>query len=578
MYNLSEKKLYKPFSNDLEKVEVISYLKKILIQESSLITIAATYGVIIALLSLAVPISVQFLINSVSFTATTQPIIFLGITLFLFLGFWSLLNILRFYVTEIFQRKFFARMTSEVGLSLLNAEYKTFETANQTEMVNRFFETTNIQKSIPKILTKTFAIALQTIAGLILVSFYHPIFLVFSLFAGTSVFLIWILYYKKALKSAFYESRRKYDIVGWLEDIARGHLSFKSKAGHDYAKYKINFLTGLYLEERKQHFKSLFSQTILLLALYVVSSISLLMIGGLLVLKGQLTIGQLAAAELVLSTSLYGISQFGKDFESFYDLIASCEKLSQFQNIPSDRKNGLKLPSENINIKFKDVFFRNNSNSYLLNIDITYNKSYAILSEGFSTKKLILDMMLGFTKPEQGSIQLNGVNLKDFDLYEYRSEISLIDNSPLIEASIKEYLTLGSETISDAEINNILTAVKLDEHILQLQDGILSRIIPSGWPFSQTEKILLKIARALLRKTEIIILTEVFDSIAPKIRNTVFEYINNHTQTTLIYFTNRENDLENFDQYIVIKNNSSKLFNSKEELLEFKEKSSENEQ
>ncbi len=577
MYNLSEKKLYKPFSNDLERVEVICYLKKILSQESSLITIAATYGVIIALLSLAVPISVQFLINSVSFTATKQPIIFLGVTLFLFLGFWSLLNILRFYVTEIFQRKFFARMTSEVGLSLLNAEYKTFETANQTEMVNRFFETTNIQKSIPKILTKTFAIALQTIAGLILVSFYHPIFLVFSLFVGTSVFLIWILYYKKALKSAFYESRRKYDIVGWLEDIARGHLSFKSKAGHDYAKYKINFLTGLYLEERKKHFKSLFSQTILLLALYVVSSISLLMIGGLLVLKGQLTIGQLAAAELVLSTSLYGISQFGKDFESFYDLVASCEKLSQFQNIPSDRKNGLKLPSENINITFRDVFFRNNSNSYLLNIDIKYNKSYAILSEGFSTKKLILDMLLGFTKPEQGSIQLNGINLKDLDLYEYRSEISLIDNSPLIEANIKEYLTLGSEEISDAEINNILTAVKLDEHILQLQDGIFSRIIPSGWPFSQTEKILLKIARALLRKTEIIILTEIFDSIAPKIRNTVFKYINNHTQTTLIYFTNRESDLENFDQYIVIKNNSSKLFKSKEELLEFKEKSSENE-
>ncbi len=83
----------------------------------------------------------------------------------------------------------------------------------------------------------------------------------------------------------------------------------------------------------------MFSQVILLLTLYAVASVSLLVLGGWLVLKGQLTIGQLVAAELILSAVLYSFSQLGRDLENFYDLVASCQKLSKFYNFSIEKKD-----------------------------------------------------------------------------------------------------------------------------------------------------------------------------------------------------------------------------------------------
>jgi putative ABC transport system ATP-binding protein len=574
MHQLSEKKLYKPFSNDIDQPIIFSYLKKILAKDSYFIKIAAIYGVVISLLSLAIPLSVQLLINSVSYTAMMQPVFFLGITLFLFLGFWAFLNATRFYVTEIFQRKFFSRMAAEVGLSLLDAEYKTFEESNQTEMVNRFFEAINIQKTIPKLLTKTFAVILQAVAGLLLVTFYHPIFLVFSLLIILCVWMIWSSYYKESLKSSFYESRRKYDIAGWLEDIARGHSIFKSQNGHDYAKFKIDFLTGLYLKDRKTHFRNLFSQVLLLLALYVVASVLLLVIGGWLILKGQLTVGQLVAAELVLSVSLYGISQLGKDFEGFYDLVASCEKLSQFQNIPSDKKGGDPVPENDWHISFKDVSYKNRQHSYLFNFDIHDGQNYAIFSEGFSIRSLVIDMIHGFTEPHHGIIELNGKNLIDYDLYEYRAKIGVIDDSPLIEGTVGEYLSLGSKGISKPEIVDVLKILDLEKVILRdNEEGLNLRVIPSGWPFSETEKLLLKTARILLLKPEIIIITEIFDILAPEVRAKLLRYLAKDHSSSVLYFTSRNESLEHFDSYLLIERTQSLFFNSSEEIVKFQRSS-----
>ena len=130
---------------------------------------------------------------------------------------------------------------------------------------------------------------------------------------------------------------------------------FKSQNGCDYAKYKVNELTKRYLDDRKKHFKYLLSQTILLLILYAFSSAVLLILGGYLVLKGQLTLGQLVAAELILSSILYSMSQFGGDFENMYDLIAACEKLSSLLNIPTKKEKSGKPKISN----FKEIHFDN---------------------------------------------------------------------------------------------------------------------------------------------------------------------------------------------------------------------------
>jgi biotin carboxyl carrier protein len=182
---------------------------------------------------------------------------------------------------------------------------------------------------------------LQGFVGLIVVSFYHPVFFLFSLAITFSLWLIWSRFYKQAVNHSLSKSQTKYDIVKCFEEI-------KESASDDSdVEQRINFLTGNYLKERKLRFRSLFFQVILLLALYAISSVCLLVIGGWLVLKGQLTIGQLVAAELILSALLYNFSQLGRDLENFYDLVASCQKLSKFYNFSIEKKDF--IPFTNFN-------------------------------------------------------------------------------------------------------------------------------------------------------------------------------------------------------------------------------------
>jgi hypothetical protein len=204
----------------------------------------------------------------------------------------------------------------------------------KSEVVNRFFETITIQKTIPKFLTKTFSTILQGAVGLVVVSFYHPIFFIFSLAIVVSLWLIWSRFYKQAVTNSLDKSQIKYDIAHCLEEISQSKNSVNLGV-----EQKINDLTGKYLNSRKMRFRSLFAQVVLLLALYVFASVSLIVIGGWLVLKGQLTIGQLVAAELILSALLYNFSALGRDLESFYDLVASCQKLSKFYNFSIEKKD-----------------------------------------------------------------------------------------------------------------------------------------------------------------------------------------------------------------------------------------------
>ncbi len=554
----TERKRYKPFANDISDAKFGKYLIRILAADKKIFFVAITYGIIIGLLTLSAPVSVQLLINSLSFTGIFEPILVLGIILLILVSLYGLMNILQLVIAETFQRRFFSRMSGEIGMLLLNADHQSFEKANQVELVNRFLETTTIQKTMTILLSKSFVILFQSIAGLLLIAFYHPFFLMFTFLIPLSVIYIWKSFAPKAVLHAFGESRKKYDLVSFLEDVANNQIIFKSQHGRDYAKEKINLLTGNYLEERALHFRKLFSQVSLFYILYAFATTLLLILGGWLVLRGQLTIGQLVASELVISAILFNISNLGQDFENFYQIIASSEKLSQFHNIPAESQKGkLKLD------KFEEMRFDNVTCHYLrnefkFNFKFCNNKNYLVLTHGYSTKKIIIETMLGFMPIISGEFSINKTDIKKYDKYQLRSHIAVIDNSPLLEGTLREYLTFNNPNISDNYILKILEDFELTDLILASQKGLDLMVIPSGWPFSGGEKIILKIVRALIQKPQIIIATEALDMLAPETRVKALEYLTSQEQASFIYFANRDDDKKAFDETLFIDKTSSR--------------------
>ncbi len=550
-FQLRYQKLYKPFSNDLKDPKISSFLKRVLSEDLNFLYVVAIYSIITSILSIAVPISVQLLINSVSYTALLQPVITLGIILFILLIFCGILYALQFYTAELFQRRFLANMSCKLCLRLINADLKQLEEANSMELVNRFFDVITIQKAVPKFLIKTFAFILQSIIGLILVSFYHPFFLIFSIILSIVLYLVYAVYFRKACIAAFYESRRKYDIVGWFEDIAQNVGLFKSHIGQKYAKYKVDELTNRYIIDRKSHFQSLFSQTLLLLFIYAISSTLLLILGGYLVLKEELTIGQLVAAELILSAVLYGMSQFGRDFENMYDIIAACEKLSIFLNIPTQEPRKNKPIIDDFNkIEFVGASSYNQHN-VSVDLNLERHKKYMIHDRDQQTQKFIVDAIQDFIRPDIGEVRIDGKDLYSYDMIHFRNNVFMVDYRPLLEGTLIENLTFNRQSIERGTINQVLKDLKLDEIIHQHQDGLDLRIIPSGWPLNEQESVLLKLARAILMEAKIIIINEILDIFSHKKRQEILRYVIKNTDAMIIYFSNHDDDeIEMFDKVL----------------------------
>ncbi|MFM7558189.1 MAG: hypothetical protein ACKO46_06445 [Alphaproteobacteria bacterium] len=575
-FELSPKKLYKPFSNDFNnpniKAMVQDYYRKILADEKDFFTTTIIYGLAIAILSLALPISVQLLINSVAFTAMLQPIIVVASVLLILLSFSSVLITLQFYVCELFQRKFFAKMSYEITSRIINSKHENFEESNRAEFINRFFDVITVQKTIPKIFIKTFTLLLQSFAGLILVAFYHPLLLIFSILIIVAVIAIWKRFAQKGFITKFYFSRRKYDMAGWLQDLASNTNLFRSEIGHKYAFYKSDFLCEQYLNERKNHFTQHFYQVILMLVLYTLATVSLLIIGGYLVINGQLSIGQLVASELVLSTSLYGISQLGRDFENIYDIASSCEKLSQFYNISQEESGNIKLNDEKVDIKFKKVADNYFGRDFNFDLNLKHGKNYIISTANLSMQKILIELIYGLRKPIRGTLQFNDFDVENLDLPYLRSNIAIIDNSSFIEGTVNEYLTFNNKNANKKLINETLQITEFNEVLARFKDGLNLRIIPSGYPLSESEKVLLKVSRAIIQQPKIIIITEVLDMLGLKSRKKILKYLTKNHDSLVIYFSNRRDDMQDFDEYLFIDNNKTHHFNEIDELDKFEQK------
>ena len=567
-FDFNLEKVYKPFNNDLQKPKILKYLKLILGKDLKFIYLAILYSILISVFTLAVPISVQLLINSVAFVTLAQPIIILGLVLFILLVFAGILNIFQTYLVEIFQRKFFARMSAEIAMQISKSNHSKIQESNQTELVNRFFDVTTVQKIVPKFVTDTASLILQVIFGLILVAFYHPVLLIFNLFIILTMYLIWNLFYRKSTLSAFMESRRKYDMAGWLEEVARNTDSFKSEVAQKYARLKVDFLTKQYLKERKNHFHYLFKQIIALFLLYAIANALLLIFGGYLVINNQLSLGQLVASELVLSAILYRISKFGKDFENFYDLIAACEKLSQFYNIPLTNNKGISISDDKLDVAFDNVEKEFLNDHYTFNLLFKDDRSYLISTNNSSTQNLLMELLKGYELSDRGSILFNKHDVKKINIHNLHTKIATIDDSLMIEGNLREYLTLNLKTCED-NLEKLLDDLGVLDFMKKNNLDLDTRIIPSGWPFFDNEKVILKVAKAILEDPKVIIINEIFDTIRYIDKKRIMHYLMTHTNAMIICFANFRYEDIKFDEYLYVDNCNAKSFKTVTELVKY---------
>jgi putative ABC transport system ATP-binding protein len=510
-----------------------SWIALVLAPDGAFVRLAIVYGVAISLLSLATPISVQLLINSVANTALPAPLFTLAGVLFLLLLIAGVLSAFRVHLMALFERRLFARIVAEITLRAVHAQNPFFADARKGDLFNRYFDMMTVQKALSSLLIGGFAIVLQGAVGLVVTSFYHPFFLAFNGVLVLVLFVIWQVGASGAIRSAVAKSHAKHEAAHWLESVGGSNGFYKSSRHLAYAMDRSEAMTEGYVRQHRRHFRYTFAQTIALLLVYAVASAALLALGGWLIIQGELSIGQLVAAELILSGVFYGISQFGTYLEALYDMAASLEELSLFWGIAQEepRAGAATAPADG-SIRFRGVEHR----GHRFDFSVESGEQLAVVAAPGVERALTM-LLKRHESPERGLVVVGGSDIAGFDMYRLRADVRVVDRTTFVEMTVRDYLTLAADGDA-ARMMDAIDTVGLGDRIGSLAEGLDTMVSSSGWPFSAGETMALKLAAALLARPKLLVLSPLFDLLPTARVDTVLAELR-ASGTTVLQFTRR---------------------------------------
>ncbi len=479
------------------------------------------YNIISGVLYLAVPLSAQALINTIAAGVLVQPLVVLSMLVFLVLLLISILKLIQNTIIERLQQRIFARIALRLADHLPRIEHAALQKNYAPEMANRFFDTVTLQKTWAKLLTVVPTAVLQILVGLILMGIYSPFLFGFDLMFLLGALLIsWLGI--NGVDTSIKESSRKYRLAGWLEELGRCHISLKMNASPDYFVNRLDQEVVGYINARRQHFSIVVKQVFSSHLLQTIAMTGVLASGGWLVIEGQLTLGQLVAAELVMMIMLAAIEKLAGSIDDYYDLLTSLVKVGSITDLPAEHMAGVELATTKSGacIDCKQLSF-----SYYpqvpilssLDLHIKAGQRVSLVGESGCGKTTLAYLLAGLQKPAHGRIQFNDYDLREVNLSSLRQNIALVSgNNEIFEGTIEDNILMGRGKIERSKLHRAIELANLDKTLLTLPDGIQTQLISEGLNISIGERLRILIARAIVKSPKLLILDDVFFGIDEK--------------------------------------------------------------
>jgi len=478
------------------------------------------YAVFAGIVNLSLPLGIQAIINLIQGAQISTSWIILVILVTMGVAFGGVLQLMQIRIIENLQQKIFTRASFELSYRFPKIKMSELDDYYPPELANRFFDTINIQKSLSKLLLDFPAALLQIIFGLILLSFYHPFFIIYGLMLLVLIYIVYKFTAAKGLETSLTESKYKYKVAHWIQEVARTLISFKLSGNTSHALSKNDVLVNDYLKARESHFKILVIQFIQMIGFKVLVTAGLLLIGGLLVLNQEMNIGQFVAAEIIILLVINSVEKLIRHIETIYDLLTGLEKLGQVvdKDIESQEGQTPLTKESDLVVELDKISFAPQSDAPKiidnLSLIIPPKTTTLILGCNGSGKTTLLRLITGLYKPTDGNIFINNIALDNILPNHFRSFIgqSLTEESPF-EGSILNNITFGDASITQEELYWAIDKVKLSEFVKKQPKGIHTYIFPEGQkiPHNVAKKIIL--ARAIVRKPKLLVLKEPLDQL-----------------------------------------------------------------
>lgn len=497
------------------KLTPLKRLFRMLSLDKREIFVIYSYAIFNGLINLSLPLGVQAIIGFVisqEFSSSWGLLIFIVVVGVATSG---IIQILQLSLTELLQRRIFTRASFEFAYRIPRFKMEAISGFYPPELMNRFFDTLNIQKGLPKMLIDVSTSVLQILFGLILLSFYHSFFVIFGMILIGLITLIFFITGPKGLKTSIYESKYKYQVAHWLEEMARVMGTFKLAGKTELPNDKMNYYVTNYLKYRKQHFNILILQFSNIVAFKTVVTGGLLILGSILVINQEINLGQFVASEIIILLVLNSSEKLILAMETIYDVLTGLEKLGQVTDIETENDDGIDLneitQGKGISLELTGLTYTyaGNSKPTIQDIDLKVDVGEKVCITGVnqSGKSTLLSLISGLYNDYEGSIHFNGIPLGDINIMSFRSVIG--DNlglQDLFFGTLEENITVGKDDIDIEDMLWAIEQVGLGEFFKQLPKGLNTMLQPEGQGLSTSIKQKIILARTLSEKPKLIVM------------------------------------------------------------------------
>lgn len=522
------------------------------------------YSIFSGLINLSLPVGIQAIISLIMAGQVSTSWGVLATLVTIGVAVVGGLKIMQLVITESLQQRIFTRSAFEFAYRIPRFKTESIFKNYPPELVNRFFDTLTVQKGLPKILMDFSAAGLQILFGLILISFYNSAFLAFGLGLITILVLIFFWTGQRGLETSLKESKYKYQVAHWLEEIARTMHSFKLAGTSKLHLQKVNDLTVNYLDARKKHFKILLFQFISIASFKTIITGGLLILGSILVINGEINIGQFVAAEIVIIQVMNAAEKLILSMDTIYDTLTALEKIGAVTDIPLEEDEGLDFKDINsidkgIKVKATNLSytFPNEHEPLLkrLSFEIKMGEKVCIAGYNGAGKSTLLHIIAGLYEDFTGALTYNDIprdNLNINSLRYYIGNYSPQDD--LFDGTLLENITMGDETVSLQDVSWAVKAIGLQGFIDNLSKGYNTIIEPTGGTMSRTviKKIIL--VRAIVHKPRLLAMEELLAKFERKERENIIDFLTNKKQKWTLAVVSNDPDLaRKCDRVIVLK-------------------------
>ncbi|MFN3839537.1 MAG: peptidase domain-containing ABC transporter [Cyclobacteriaceae bacterium] len=502
-----------------KKLNPISRLFRLLHAERSQINYIFFYALVAGLISLVLPLGIQATIELISGGVFFSSVyVLIGIVILgIIVG--GVLQLIQISLVEYLQRRIFTKAALEFAFRIPRLKAEAIISNYAPELVNRFFDIITIQKGLPKLLIDFTSGIVQIFFGLILLSLYHPFFIFFSVGLLSLLAILFVVTGPKGLRSSIEESKYKYKVVHWLEELARAINSFKLAGTTDLPITKTDNTVNNYLKYRKIHFQILIGQFSFILLFKALVTGGLLIVGTMLVVDRQITLGQFVASEVIIILLLSSVEKIIMYMDVIYDLLTAVDKVAHVTDIPLERVGGLDFPSRQqglgYSIQIKGLKYKYPGQyEYILkgiDLNIRAGEHLCVSGSGGSGKTTLMNIISGIYTDFEGGVSINNYSIRDLDLTHLRNKIGKnISQEDIFDGSILDNVTVGKPMESIEDAIEAVNMVGLTDEINRLPDGLNTHLTSGGKNLSNTAIHRLILARCLAKKPELVILNDFF--------------------------------------------------------------------